>query len=149
MAGRPWTKHEKARVKRMIGEGKPYSEIGTAVRRTRSAISGLAQREGWVMPEPEVKARQVAGSHKGGEARRRSLVSVVAQRSQPVRKRPKSKPLPKPKAAPAREPVPFEALERGQCRYAVTDRMPHLFCGAPGEPWCAEHLKVVCGGAGS
>ncbi len=56
-----------------------------------------------------------------------------------------SKPQPAPIVAPVSFSIPFSDLQSGQCRYAVTNALPHLFCGAPtdGEcSYCAWHHGI-------
>lgn len=43
----------------------------------------------------------------------------------------------------------FEDLEPHHCRYAVTERLPHKFCGKPrleNTSYCQEHSAIITNG---
>ncbi len=60
----------------------------------------------------------------------------------------KALPAVKPEPAPVVKPIPsgvtFDDLEPHHCRFAVTERMPHIFCGGRREDgaYCREHASV-------
>src|SRR5688572_26075348 len=72
------------------------------------------------------------------ESRQRSL----ARKTAPAPKRP-AKPV---LVAPEPLNIPFLALRPPQCRYAVNDAPPYLFCGNPKQslsPYCAYHHALT------
>ncbi len=87
-----------------------------------------SQRRAWT---PEKRAEQSARV-KAAHARRAFIRAAEREASMPPK--------------PTCEPVTFLDLEQHHCRFAVTDRPPHLFCGSPkagGQSWCAYHCRIV------
>ncbi len=110
------------------------SEIGRELGITRNAVIGKVNRLGLEHRPNPTKSRRVAGP------RRRHIP--------PRPHNPNPEPprfdlgaicdLPPDKSEHA---VDLFDIGPDQCRYTVQDR-PHLFCGAPGYPWCPRHTTI-------
>lgn len=106
------------------------SDAGLAVK--AADIHSLQKRRGGALGMIDGEARQ-----RGPKADR------IVNRKVRVRKR-LSAPAPQEAGAAVRG-VPFDQLAPRQCRFAHTESLPHMFCGAPAaqDSWCADHLKIV------
>lgn len=132
-----WTEEEADAVKKLWDEGASGDDIGKALGRTRCAILGLVHRRGW---------QRRLGGHR--------VTNVVRE----YPSRPGPKPPPKPTVAKdiklpiaAKAPIIPEppalfksliALGDRECRFAMNDGGPYLFCGQPTAervPYCPFH----------
>ncbi|WP_287994214.1 GcrA family cell cycle regulator [Acidiphilium sp.] len=145
----PWTAAEKDIVKQGWANGLSFSRIAARLKgRSRSAVCGLVQREGWnaLRPSTPQRATEVKISKRPPPARetgpRRVLRSPDRQVAVAALKPPAAAPpAPPPEALNLR----LEDLGPGQCRYPVAgERPPYLFCGAPAQgSWCAHHKHRI------
>jgi hypothetical protein len=108
---------------------------------TRNAILGKIHRLGLAKIE-RVRAGRIALPPKLPHR-----IALPPKLPHPKRRAP-FRHLPTPIAEPV-EPtplgLPITELGPDQCRYAVTpdNTRDHLFCGAPGRPWCNWHKCIV------
>lgn len=133
-----WTEERVERLKALWREGLSGSKIARELGGvTRSAVIAKAHRLG-------LSARRIP--NKPGKAiRTRGLPKTRAPMPKPKPaqlKTEKTRPKPKPTDEPEPLNIPLEQLERGQCKWSVTEGDPHLFCGHPtkeGSPYCQHH----------
>lgn len=133
-----WTDAMIARTAELWLSGKSAAETAAMIRAefgvvfSRNAIVGKIHR---------------MGHHRATEAPRRA---VKRTKTATVIERPKTKPLPAPKATTAAPSlrVPVTELRSGQCRFGTheTPDGDHLFCGHPvkaGRSYCEAHWSVT------
>ncbi|MEL6569364.1 MAG: GcrA family cell cycle regulator [Pseudomonadota bacterium] len=134
-----WTEERVERLKALWAQGLSGAHIARELGGvTRSAVIAKIHRMGITRPtrEPSRKVRPV---------QTRGLPKTRAPMPKPKPAQLKAeKTRPKPKRTDEPEPlnIPFEQLERGQCKWSVTDGDPHLFCGHPtkaGSAYCEHH----------
>lgn len=136
-----WQAEEIATLKRLWDDGMSGDDIGKALQRTRNSVLGCIYRHGWQRGEPRERA-------------------VPLQLEEPKRRGPK--PPPKPSVAervkaPIAKKAPIipeppslfktlVALATNECRYAVNNGGPYLFCGQPvadRSRYCPHHKSIT------
>lgn len=133
-----WTLDMSNRAKAALDDGASYAQVGLIVGKTRGAVAGHAQRQGWQ-----------ATREPGGP------VAAKPERKTPFR--------PKPQSAPSLKPAPLRAivyrpagppkhmfdLASDDCRWPAwgdADRPSMLFCGGgavEGLPYCLAHCRMA------
>lgn len=121
MTQNKWTESEIAQLKNMLKQGLFYREIGHALNRTKSAVSGIVGRLGISPNRPlgrlPIPIKMAAAPPKLEKA----VICSTSYRQGGE--------------------VPMIALERGMCKWPMFDRVG--FCGAEcGNRYCIEHEKV-------
>ena len=150
--GTPWTDENKAALRRMLAEGKTFTEIGAVLGCTRNPAIGQAHRMGIQTRRkglaPMVRITKV-------ETRRTPFAPRVETPSQPLRfgpmpviEMPAIIPMPSSPPEPGARRAQVTLLDAafGQCRW-ITRRDPKragrdIICAdatLPGRSWCAEH----------
>ena len=143
-----WTADETDIVRREWLRGISAANIAKQLPgRTKSAVIGLVHRENMVRtcpPAPRTRKAKPAPPHRARPSRSQSaqesnLVRKVEHRQEPAPPPRAKKPKPEPYTGPT---IAFDDLERGGCRWPVTDDRPARFCArraAPGGVYCEEH----------
>jgi GcrA cell cycle regulator len=113
---------------------------------SRNAVIGRAHRlklarrapSRWEYPKL-TKEEQLARRRAQHIAKRLAAGAVPNARRKPPR------PVAAPVASESYKGKPMSIADIGwdQCHYAISKDHPHLFCAAPGFPWCDEHRKIV------
>lgn len=138
-----WTDSNVAILKRDWPLGKMAADIARELGISRKAVIGKANRLGLgVHPtrarDPNWKPRRVRRAER---QRERELMRTLTGSDF---RRAKSKPLP-PVVSVNPLNLAFLDLRDGQCRYAVTENSPYLFCGHPVQEkssYCPCHHRV-------
>ncbi len=107
------------------------SAVQGLVYRNRKKL-GLDERAGYPREiDPESKPRP-----------RKPVARTTVRVAQPP---PPVQPLPAPVIVHAAPPIPFAEISDRRCKWAVTDRLPHMFCGASfaeGSAYCDGHRTI-------
>jgi GcrA cell cycle regulator len=144
-----WPESSITTLRRMWDEGRTATEIARELHGvSRSAVLGKVHRLGLEarklaplrparLPAPKTVrdpsdedrrlTQALARKGKAQQARARATVRKLMLATQPLN-------------------IPFSELTRDQCRYAVTDDAPFLFCGQPveaGKSWCPHCCTIV------
>lgn len=132
-------------LRRMWVDGASFSEIGRAVRKSRSAVAGKARRLGLQSRGQEHFRQQAA---KAARMRWDSTPRIVKTKTHFSLRRttPKTrKPPMHLRVVPVPESIPVPLMERTGCCYPVTPEGPHLFCNLPTEKgdYCKWHTRVM------
>lgn len=111
-----WTEERIAALLRLKGEGLSASEIAGEMGTTKGSVLGKLRRLGYASQKPNKGKLYIARKRR-----------VLAKNGHPHL----------PKGA-----VDLLGLRSADCRWPVTDRPPHLFCGQPqreGSSYCSFH----------
>jgi hypothetical protein len=134
-------------------EGRSSGDIAWIMGRTRNAIIGkvvrmkLARRHHRV--QPKIKPFQKR-THSGDS----SLARIIRAKVMPLLPKPKAGDAARARGAawlplPGTTPIGLLDLDKGKCRWPVTDDSPFLFCGAPCEGVYCDHHAALATGLGT
>lgn len=135
-----WTPAEDAQLRALYDEGKSFTEMGKALKRTKNSCISRSRRLKFPprgdlhisrMAKRSVGMRKRNGAHKP----LRIITHRKTERRPPMYLRVVS--------APESRPVPL--MERTGCCYPTTDEGPHLFCNVPtnGTDYCEFHRRLM------
>lgn len=131
-----WTAEQIAAVHKWAQE-LSASEIGKRLGVSRNAVIGIAARQGislqkpWMEPRKPNWSPERAARRRQQRAAKRAIIMLIP-------------PKPVPTEAPPPRNLTVLELELGDCRWPVTDRPPHFFCGNPQVPnlsYCPYHAR--------
>lgn len=138
-----WKEEDITKLTELRAEGLSAGEIAKIMGKTRNMVMGKLYR--LKLPAPPQRRRTDAE-----KAARRAIFNerrAVTQRMKNVRTRKVARPKEPPPEAIRPDALELALLDLGknQCRMAITDDKPFLFCGLPtdGGSWCAHCARVV------
>jgi GcrA cell cycle regulator len=132
-----WTEKVENDLRRLWASGESAAVIGAHLGVSRSAVLGKARRLHLALrrgdrerkPHTETKVPRVPRAPKEPKPSQRA----------PLFARPEGNAW---DPVPGTVPLPLLDLQRGQCKWPVSQDAPFLFCAAPaeeGRPYCAHH----------
>ena len=155
-----WSDESTELLRRLWADGLTASRIAIRLGHgtTRNMVIGRARRLKLARraPSPSI-TRKLTEQEKLAHRMVRHQEQLARRRARHIAKRLAAGAVPRVRSTPPRPvaaPVvstvyagpPLSIVEVGpnQCRYAVTERSPHLFCSAPAVgSWCREHEAIV------
>ena len=151
MVNRMWTNKETQTAVAMFVNGKTYTEIAKALRRSRSEIAGKLNRLGIRRNGPPIRSKKPRDPRPPKPPPPKIVARSPQVPSQPPSPPQRHSPAPLPSLPPPRPPGPPCCWELGynDCRFPVGRRGedgPTTFCAKPVEPgtsWCPDHHAVV------
>lgn len=142
-----WTETEDNTLKALWVKGHSSYQISEELaRRSRAAVIGRAHRLG--LPYHDDGPKNQAGKEKRRDKQRQEFSVRSIRRSaggtskkQSLPKKPRK--ADPPALAPNSQPVGIADLNRGMCKWPVTDGEPWKYCGAPADgSYCAFHKSL-------
>ena len=136
-----WTEERIKKAAELWRDGLSCSQIASVIGVSRCSVSGFAHRNRDIMPAKAKTGRPMVATPKYERRAPRLAVVAVIEEAQSV----------KPKEYDySRLPHAKTLIEIGscECRWALTDEGPHLFCAEttiPGKSWCEHHAQRVVG----
>jgi len=133
-----WTPEAEQRAAEMWNANAPTEKIVLVLKKdfgvvvNAEGIHSLAKRRGSAL-----------GMIEGSDRRRAPRPDRVKPPKALSLKKPPRKMAPQPDVI---DGTPFADLRRGQCRFALTSSLPHLFCrcdAMAGQSWCEKHSEIV------
>ena len=144
-----WSDESTELLRRLWAEGLTASQIALRLGHgtTRNMVIGRARRLKLARRAPSPSEYpKLTKEEKLARRRAQHIAKRLAAGAVPRVRRKPPRPVAAPVVSTAYAGPPLSIVEVGpnQCRYAVTERSPHLFCAAPSiGPWCSEHRKIV------
>lgn len=137
-----WTPQQFERAVKMWEANHSVNEIGAAIGVSRGSVTGMANRNRDKFP-----TRPAPAFHRGGK-KRKSPTKAIREVIYEDDDMPIAAPMvtvPPTEYDLSRLPgVELWRLETGECKWAMNDGKPFLFCGAAtgrGDPYCEHHTK--------
>lgn len=142
-----WTQDQIKYVAELWARGWSQGQIAADLGVTRNKIAGIAGRNRDMMPARTQGGRPHVESPKRVRHNRPKVFAVANSDVAPIEEVPSINPK---EYDYSRLPHAKTLVEIGlcECRWALTDEGPHLFCAEttiPGKSWCAHHAKRVVG----
>ena len=142
-----WTQEQIEYVSILWAKGWSQGRIAADMGVTRNKIAGIANRNRDLMPARSQGGRPQVENPKRVRHNKPKVFAAANSDFAPI----DEEPIIKPKEYDyARLPHAKTMLEIGscECRWALTDEGPHLFCAEttiPGKSWCKHHAQRVVG----
>ena len=121
--------------------------LGKALGVTRNTISGIYDRHGKkaALKDKPLTGRMYKSEPKAAHMTRkqspRPILRKMAAQPKPVVAAPVA---PSAIIRPVELRIPLIDIGANQCKFAITEDLPHLFCGAPSDgSWCPWHRRIV------
>jgi GcrA cell cycle regulator len=144
-----WSDESTELLRRLWADGLSASQIALRLGHgtTRNMVIGRARRLKLARRAPaHWEYPKLTKEEKLARRRAQHIAKRLAAGALPNARRKPPRPVAAPVASESYKGKPMSIVEigRDQCRYAVTERSPHLFCAAPSiGSWCVEHRKIV------
>lgn len=146
---RDWTPDEDAIITDLwVERGLSAADIASALttQRSRNMVIGRLYRLGLNGRKGHSIGERAAREKPPGPSVRRNARPIVVKPKQPSGVEVMSEPGLQPLRLPLENLGAFQIKGPNQCRYAVNDDTPFLFCALttePGKPWCKHHEKIA------